>query len=164
MLINAGYSGWQSKYFRSEFTGTADGTVLVNFQTIKTIGMKTGMLGLMLLVFAGMHFPDGDLDRIGLAIQTGNSKELSKYFDNTVEITIGENEETYSKAQAEMVLKDFFTKNRPASFKLIHNGTSQGLQYGIGILITDKGSYRSTIFLKPKGTGNFIQEIRFEKE
>ena len=126
--------------------------------------MKTGMLGLMLLAFAGMHFPDGDLDRIGLAIQTGNSKELSKYFDNTVEITIGENEETYSKAQAEMVLKDFFTKNKPASFKLIHNGSSQGSQYGIGTLITDKGSYRTYIYLKQKGESVFIQEIRFENE
>lgn len=112
-----------------------------------------------------VNFLSNDLDRIGLAIQTGNSKELAKYFDNTVEITILEKEETYSKAQAEMVLKDFFTKNKPASFKIIHNGTSgQGSQYGIGTLITDKGTFRTYIYLKQKGATPFIEELRFESE
>lgn len=126
--------------------------------------MKTFLLGLVIFASTDMRLLNGDMERIGLAIQTGNSKELAKYFDASVEIIIGEKEETYSKAQAEMVLKDFFTKNKPASFKLIHNGSSQGSQYGIGTLITDKGSYRTYILLKQKGETLFIQEIRFENE
>lgn len=126
--------------------------------------MKTLLFGVVIFASTGMMLLNGDLERISLAVQTGNSKELAKYFDSSVEITIGEKEETYSKAQAEMVLKDFFTKNKPASFKLIHNGSSQGSQYGIGTLITDKGSYRTYIYLKQKGESVFIQEIRFENE
>ena len=127
--------------------------------------MKTALMGLIMTVLTSVSYLSNDLERIGLAIQTGNSKELSKYFDNTVEITIFEKEEMYSKAQAEMVLKDFFSKNKPASFKIIHNGTSgQGSQYGIGTLITDKGSFRTYIYLKQKGTTPFIEELRFERE
>ena len=139
--------------------------ILVKFGMTKMIdSMKTVLMSLVLFTSMGMVPLNGDLERISLAIQTGNSKELAKYFDSTVEITIGEKEETYSKAQAEMVLKDFFTKNKPASFKMIHNGSSQGSQYGIGTLITDKGAFRTYIYLKQKGESVFIQEIRFENE
>ncbi|HXH17863.1 MAG TPA: DUF4783 domain-containing protein [Chitinophagales bacterium] len=127
--------------------------------------MKTIVTGVAVMVLASAGFLSNDLERIGLAIQTGNAKELAKYFDNTVEITILEKEETYSKAQAEMVLRDFFTKNRPASFKIIHHGTSgQGSQYGIGTLITDKGTFRTYIYLKQKGMASFIEELRFESD
>lgn len=119
---------------------------------------------LMGLFLSGV-FLANDLERISLAIQSGNAKELAKYFDNTVEITIFEKEETYSKAQAEMVLRDFFTRNKPASFKIIHNGTSgQGSQYGIGTLITNKGTFRTYIYLKQKGATPFIEELRFESD
>ncbi len=128
--------------------------------------MKTAFLtGVLLSLLMGSSFLTSELERIGLAIQTGNSKELAKYFDNSVEITIYEKEETYSKAQAEMVLKDFFTRYKPISFKIIHNGNSnQGSQYGIGTLVTDKQTFRTYIYLKQKGESLFIQEIRFESD
>lgn len=127
--------------------------------------MKLALVSLVALSSFGMLLPGGDLDTIALYIQTGKAKELAQHFDASVEIAILEKEETYSKAQAEMVLRDFFAKNRPASFKLIHNGsTSQYGVYGIGTLITDKGAYRTTIYMKKKGENLFIQEIRFEKE
>jgi hypothetical protein len=50
-------------------------------------------------------------DDIALALKTGNSKELAKYFRPRVELKVGSNEDIYSKAQAEMILKDFFEKN-----------------------------------------------------
>lgn len=128
--------------------------------------MKTIILtGLVTVMLAGNVFQSSELERIGLAIQTGNSKELAKYFDTTVEIAILDNEQSYSKAQAEMVLKDFFTKNKPASFKIMHNGASQGgLQYGIGTLVTSNLTYRTTIYLKQKGDTHYIQTLRFEND
>jgi len=127
--------------------------------------MKIFLASVVFMAISLVNFLSNDLERIGLAIQSGNSRELAKYFDNTVEITIFDKEETYSKAQAEMVLKDFFTKNKPASFKIIHNGTSgQGSQYGIGTLITDKGAFRTYIYLKQKGATSFIEELRFESD
>ena len=51
------------------------------------------------------------IDNIGNAIKSGSSKEVAKFFDSSVEITIQDKESVYSKVQAEMVLKDFFSKN-----------------------------------------------------
>ncbi len=127
--------------------------------------MKIGILaGLFSLILSATGILSTDLDRISLAIQTGNAKELAKYFDNNVEITIFDKEDTYSKAQAEMVLKDFFTKQKPASFKIIHNGNSNHSQYAIGTLITAQGSFRTYIYLKNKGENLYIQELRFERD
>ncbi len=126
--------------------------------------MYSGLLfiGLMLL---SSGLLGNSLDAISLAIQTGNAKEVAKYFDNTVSITIYNGENSYSKAQAEMVLKDFFSKNPPVSFNIIHKGNStEGSQYGIGTLITKSGTFRTYVYIKKKGTTYFIQEIRFENE
>ena len=80
-------------------------------------------MALPLLIFATVT---GDLDNISAAIKAGNSKALAEYFDNTVEVKIANKEGAYSKSQAEAIVKDFFTKNPPKTFKFLHDGTSGG--------------------------------------
>jgi len=127
-------------------------------------------ISLTLLIFIVLLFKfsataAGTLENIATAIQAGNAKELAKYFDNNVDITVYNKEEMYSKTQAEMVIKDFFSKNPPSSFKIIHKGTSnQGSEYAIGTLVTNVGSFRTYIYVKQKATSYSIQEIRFEKD
>ncbi|NTW26170.1 MAG: DUF4783 domain-containing protein, partial [Lentimicrobium sp.] len=48
--------------------------------------------------------------KIIAAIKSANAKELSTYFNNPVDLTTPGNEGTYSKAQAEMIVKSFFQK------------------------------------------------------
>lgn len=107
----------------------------------------------------------GIFDDIALALKTGNSKELSKYFRPRVELKVGENEDIYSKAQAEMILKDFFDKNPPVDFSIKHRGASaKGLPYLIGYLYTSNAKYRTYILFKEEGEKLFIQEMKFDKE
>ena len=51
------------------------------------------------------------IDEIINALKTGNANEIAKYFDNTVEITLPEKSNSYSKSQAEVVLRDFFNNS-----------------------------------------------------
>ena len=119
-----------------------------------------------LLIFPAMAFSNLDvLDNVGNAIRTGNAKEIAKYFDTNVEITILDRESTYSRVQGEQVLKDFFAKNSVESFELIHRGTSgEGSSYGIGRLKSSTQMFRVYYFVKQKGSQSLIQEIRFEKQ
>ena len=121
------------------------------------------MIAFMMSSFA---FPQLDvLDNVASAIRNGNSKEVAKYFDNNVEITILERESSYSKTQGEMILRDFFSKNQVQGFDLKHRGTSgEGSSYGIGTLKTPAQSFRVYYFVKQKGTQQLIQEMRFEKQ
>lgn len=120
----------------------------------------------LLFILPALAFSQSDiLDNIAGAVRNGNSKEVSKYFDNNVEITILDRESTYSRVQAEMVLRDFFSKNAVQSFDLIHRGTSgEGSSYGIGKLKTANQTFRTYYFVKQKGNQSLIQEMRFEKQ
>lgn len=97
------------------------------------------------------------------AIKSGNAASISKYFDNTVEITVNGKSSNYSKTQGEVVLRDFFANNAVKSFTLLHQGQSGGAEFCIGTLVTSNGNFRTTLNLKQKGDKQTLQEIKFEK-
>jgi len=102
---------------------------------------------------------------IANAIRSGDAKSVSRYFSNSVDLTLIGQEDVYSKAQAEQILKDFFNKNTPRSFSIIHRGESKdGAKYAIGNLSTSNGNYRVYYYFKIAGGGVNIQELRFMKE
>lgn len=107
-----------------------------------------------------------NLDAITKAISSGNADVLGQYFDANVEIAIQDKEDTYSKSEAIKVVKDFFSKNKPSSFKQVHQGASKGQdsQYCIGNLTATSGTFRVYIYLKVSTGKQVIQELRFDKE
>ena len=102
------------------------------------------------------------IDEIVNSLRTGNATEIAKYFDNTVEITLPDKSNSYSRSQAEVVLRDFFNNNPVKTFDIIHKGENAGSQYCIGTLVTKNASFRTTVFMKQKGGRHTLQEIRFE--
>ncbi|MCW3093890.1 MAG: hypothetical protein JWP81_4959 [Ferruginibacter sp.] len=102
------------------------------------------------------------IDDVIAAMKTGNASTVAKFFDNSVEISMPDKSNSYSKSQAELVLKDFFASNPVKSFEIIHKGENAGSQYCIGTLQTKSGAYRTTIFMKQKGERQVLQELRFE--
>jgi hypothetical protein len=102
---------------------------------------------------------------IANAIRSGDAKSVSRYFSNSVDLTLIGQEDVYSKAQAEQILKDFFNKNTPRSFSIIHRGESKdGAKYAIGNLSTSHGNYRVYYYFKVAAGSVNIQELRFMKE
>lgn len=102
------------------------------------------------------------IDEVVTALKTGNTNQVAKFFDTTVEITMPDKSNSYSKSQAELVLNDFFINNPVKGFEVLHKGENGGSQYCIGTLITKNGSFRTTVFMKQKGDKQLLQEIRFE--
>ena len=115
---------------------------------------------MVLLFFLSSFVP---VDDVVSAIKNGNASQLSKFFDNTIEITVSDKSNTYSKSQAELVLKDFFNNNIVMGFEIIHKGDNTNSQFIIGTLNTKNGEYRTTIYMKQKGDKQLLQELRFEK-
>ncbi len=107
----------------------------------------------------------GDIPNgISLALKNGNSKELVKYFNENVEMVILNEEGIFSKTQAEMILKDFFSKHRSKNFSLLHQGGKTDAKYGIGTLQAENDSFRVYFLLKNKGGNTLIHQFRIEKE
>ncbi len=97
------------------------------------------------------------------AIRSGKSEAVAKYLDTMVEITIPNKSSSYSKSQAVLVLDEFFQTNTVKSFQVIHKSENEGSQYCIGNLTTEKGVFRTTIYVKQKEGKAVVQELRFEK-
>jgi hypothetical protein len=107
----------------------------------------------------------GITETIATAIRTGNSRTLATYFNSTIEITLPEKEGTFSKVQAEMVMKDFFAKNPPASFDVNQKGSSSGgSQFIIGTYKTGVSNkvYKTYLLLKPVDGQLLIQQLQLE--
>ena len=124
----------------------------------------SSLLALFLII--GSSFAMDVYDEISLSIRSGDAKQLSSFFGPTIDLTIINKEDVYSKAQAEQVIKDFFSKNTPKSFTIIHKGDSpEGTQYAIGSLVTTNGkTFRTSFYIKSSNGKNILQELRFESE
>lgn len=105
------------------------------------------------------------LDKIGTIIKKGDAALLSDYFDESVELTILDEDDTYSKDQAQAIISQFFEEYSVKSFEIIHEGASNGgLKFGIGEMSTSGSAMRVYICLKDEGDSIIIPELRFEEE
>ncbi len=99
------------------------------------------------------------------AMKVGNSTELAKYFNNSVEIVILTSESVYSRQQAEQVVKNFFAKNSPKNFTLLHQGGKSEAQYAIGSLeVADNKKFRVYFLVKEQSGNPLIHQLRIEEE
>lgn len=122
------------------------------------------MVVLSLQSFGG--FAQADIiGQVRETIKAGSAKELSKYLFQTVDVTLEGNLQSYSKAQAEFVFRDFFKQHPPNEFSIIHQGSSKGGQpFAIGQYKSGSDTYR--VFMKIKSSNNqqLLHEISFSKE
>ena len=124
----------------------------------------------VLLVVTGLHVTpaaaQGEvLTHVKSAIRIGSSKELSRYFNSTVELGFEGSKSNYSQTQAEYVLKDFFNKTPATGFDYIHQGASrEGLRYAIGKYTHSNGTYRVVIYVKQAKGIYVIDMIDFARE
>jgi hypothetical protein len=104
-------------------------------------------------------------DNIGKAFREGDASQLAVNFASSFDIILPGNEGTFSKQQAEMILKDFFSKNKPKGFVINHQGTSNdGSRYAIGTYKAMNQSFRAYILLKSIGNKLLISQLQLEKD
>ncbi|RZJ64077.1 MAG: DUF4783 domain-containing protein [Flavobacterium sp.] len=97
--------------------------------------------------------------------KTGNAKDIAKNFAPSVELGILSDSDVYSKAQAEQILRDFFSKHIPMNATVVHViDTNPNYQVGIIAVATKTGKFRSTISYKKTSGVFYITEIRIEAD
>lgn len=122
-------------------------------------------LPLILVIFSILgtsYKPIYSIEEVVSAMRSGDANQLSKYFDDRVDIQLPTKSENYSRTQAEMILRDFFSSNSVKSFQVKHKGENNGAQFCIGLLQTKNGNYRTKLYMKQKGDRQVLQEIGFQ--
>lgn len=106
------------------------------------------------------------VEEVSNAIKYGKAAEIVKHFDDVVPVTINNSQSTYSRTQAEMVLKDFFGRNNPSDMVILNNNSADNSsRFVVGEMKTaGGGKYSVYILFKLKDKVYVIREIRFNKE
>lgn len=116
-------------------------------------------------LFYQTNFQGDIVDTLSAFFKAGNSKEISKNFSSSVELSINDAEDVYSKVQAEQILRDFFTKNPPASSSVVHLiNTNPNYRFGVLSLGTKNGKFRVAITLKKTANTFLITELKVEPD
>ncbi len=134
---------------------------------MKKTGYLLFHLFIISMLFSSMaSFNNNISSEIAEAIRKGNSQHLAQYFGSNVDIVIPGNDDTYSKTQAELILRNFFSENEPGSFTINHEGSSQDdLMYIIGTLkTTGNKSYRTYFLIKKIEDNYFVHQLQFERQ
>jgi hypothetical protein len=125
------------------------------------------LLPLMLLFFTVIvanQRIDPIPNEIITSLKTGNAKVLASFFNQNVELVIFNDENVYSKAQAEQIVTGFFAQNQPEKFTIIHQGGKEGAKYVIGQLTTKQGPFRVSFLLKKTEDKEIIHQLRIDKQ
>lgn len=127
--------------------------------------MKTLFTSLLLgsaMLLSAFALQKNSIDEVIGALRSGNSTQLSGFFDENVELTLPDKSDSYSKAQAQLIIKDFFANNGVKGFELKHKGDSPSGHFCIGTLQTNAGNFRTNVFMKVKNGKEVVKEIRFQ--
>jgi hypothetical protein len=131
-------------------------------------GNRMNVFWLSAILSLQVFVSNAQSDVIGLIKETlkaGSAKELSRYLNQTVEVSIDGKDQAYSKPQAEFVFRDFFKQHPPSEFDIIHQGSSPGGQpFAIGQYKSGEEVFRVFIIIKTVNNQQLLNEIKFSKE
>jgi len=120
---------------------------------------------LLTQLFYQAAFQGDIVDTLSALFKSANSKEISKNFSSSVELSINEEEDVFSKAQSEQILREFFTKNPPVNATIVHLiNTNPNYRFAILSLLTRNGKFRVAITLKKAANTFLITELRVEPD
>ena len=104
-------------------------------------------------------------DTLSGYFKDSNSKEIAGYFASVIELEILSEEGEYSKAQAELILRDFFSKHTPVSVKVIHRlSSSSNYKFGVLYLQSKEDKLRVSISMANNGSKFWIKTITIEND
>ncbi|MEJ7692711.1 DUF4783 domain-containing protein [Daejeonella sp.] len=129
--------------------------------------MRTKLLMILVSLLMGvsdLQAQQADIvDAFAKYFRTSDAGKMSDEFSSTLQLNILSEENVYSKAQAEQIMRDFFSKNKPTSVKIVHRLRSNP-NYKIAVLsmLTAKDKFRISISYSGSGTRFLIKEMRIE--
>jgi len=136
------------------------------FSFTRRTGQSLTLIFFLIFAFTARALPGPDetAKLVSAALHAGNAAEVSKYFNTMVDLTLPGYDDTYSKAQAGQILKDFFSKNPVKGFKTTNQGSSSdGSRYTIGALDAGGKQYRVYFLVKSVNGQNLVQQLQLQE-
>ena len=100
------------------------------------------------------------------ALKNGNIESFTELFNNPIDVSLPYNDDSYSKAQAKVIVQKFLLQYKVKSFELKQTGTSSGGSiFIIGVYTATNGkTFRVYLLIKKQAQSAFIHLLEFEEE
>lgn len=106
---------------------------------------------------------DGSINEIGQALLKGDTKALSGMFMETIELEIDNHKGKFSRNQAQMILRDWFSNNEPLSYELRQDGKTGNSLFLIGFLNCSTENFRVYIMFDAQSKQTAIHYLSLTK-
>lgn len=104
------------------------------------------------------------IDPVITAISTNSSGELAKYFESSISLNVNGQQGSYSRNQAEIVIRDFFKKNPSKGFTIVYSSeTNPSLSSFIGDYLSGEGTFKVFIKVSQQDSNLKIYSLEFVK-
>jgi hypothetical protein len=150
-----------------------DGIIVTSVCYLEVTSAKLIIITMKILAFLllfGLSLPGNDpvadlSSEVIEAIKKADAAKIAQFFNEKVSVKIIEQEDVYSRSQAESVLKDFFQTHPVKSFDgRPSNSQKTGNQFVVGNLVTTNGTYRLSFLIKKYNEKFLIAQFRIENE
>jgi len=130
--------------------------------------MIRNVIILLMSVFALSSFTVNTKDigeEIAYGLKSGNAKHLTKVMSSSVNISLLNDEGIYTKFQTELILNDFFTKNKPVDVRIMQKiNSNSSANYIVFRLTTARNTFRVFAKIAQEGNTALITELRIEAQ
>ena len=147
---------------------TANGILIDLYAGIVRKSVQKSIIRSLLLVLLALILQtpanaQSNCEHMATALGSGNVAGISRYLGPSVVLNITGTQATYSKSQAEMILREFFSKNTPKAYKTNMKKESPNGGYVIGTLTTSGGTFQTYFALRRENGTPVLQELRIER-
>lgn len=123
------------------------------------------LLSIILVTAIPAFAQNAIIEEIVPIIKAGSSRDLARFFDNTIELNMHSVQGDYSKSQAELVVRDFFKKFPPKDFQVVKEGeTGSSIKYYIAYYTCQEQTFRVLIKTKDIKDKPVIYSLDFKKD
>jgi hypothetical protein len=100
------------------------------------------------------------------ALKNGDAEQFTALFNNPIDVSLPYNDDSYSKAQAKVIVQKFLLQYKVKSFELKQTGTSSGGSvFVIGVYTATNGkTFRVYLLIKMQAQRAYIHLLEFEEE
>lgn len=121
--------------------------------------MKETLLLAIIVLFFGSVQAQSDaqlFEVIAESFRQNDDKLLSNKFAQTLDLTIDETDGTYSKQQASILIKEFFTNHKTSSFTIKHQGSSNNKTH-YAVCSLESGNKKRRVYILLDNQSKIIQ-------
>jgi hypothetical protein len=123
------------------------------------------LLFLYLPIAGAKVAPADPIDNTVSLLKSNNIHELAKSFTPMVDVTLLNDDNTYTAAQAETKLADFFSKNPVKAVTVVHRvNSNSNIRFAVLTMVTGSGTYRTAVSFRLTNGQFLLNEIRIEAE